>query len=41
MAAVHERWIEEMLVDVPGEDKAEMIALLSTMKRKLRVDDEV
>ncbi len=40
MAAVHERWIEEMLADVPGEDKAAMIALLSTMKRKLRVEDE-
>jgi len=41
MAAVHERWIEEMLADVPGEDKADMSALLSTMKRKLRVDDGV
>jgi len=39
MAAVHERWIEEMLADVPGEDKASMVALLSTMKRRLRVDD--
>jgi len=39
MAAVHERWIEEMLADVPVEDKAAMIALLSTMKRKLRVED--
>lgn len=39
MAAVHERWIEEMLADVPPEDKAAMIASLSTMKRKLRVED--
>ena len=41
MAAVHERWIEEMLADVATEDKATMIALLSTMKRSLRVDDGV
>jgi DNA-binding MarR family transcriptional regulator len=41
MAAVHERWIEEMLADVAAEDKATMIALLSTMKRSLRVDDGV
>ena len=41
MAAVHERWIEEMLADVSAEDKATMIALLSTMKRSLRVDDTV
>lgn len=41
MAAVHERWIEEMLTDVAAEDKATMIALLSTMKRSLRVDDGV
>ena len=39
MAAVHERWIEEMLADIPGEDKASMVALLSTMKRRLRVED--
>jgi len=38
---VHERWIEEMLADVAAEDKATMIALLSTMKRSLRVDDGV
>ena len=41
MAAVHERWIEEMLADVAADDKATMIALLSTMKRSLRVDDGV
>jgi DNA-binding MarR family transcriptional regulator len=41
MAAVHERWIEEMLADVAAEDKATMITLLSTMKRSLRVDDGV
>jgi hypothetical protein len=38
---VHERWIEEMLADVAAEDKATMIALLSTMKRSLRVSDPI
>lgn len=40
MAAVHERWIEEMLADMPVKDKEGMIALLSTMKRKLRVEED-
>jgi DNA-binding MarR family transcriptional regulator len=35
MAAVHERWIEELLQDVAGEDKAALIDLLSQMKRHL------
>jgi DNA-binding MarR family transcriptional regulator len=35
MAAVHEAWIEELLRDIPGEDKAAMIALLAGMKRHL------
>jgi DNA-binding MarR family transcriptional regulator len=35
MAAVHEAWIEELLQDIPGLDKAQMIALLATMKRHL------
>ena len=39
MAAVHERWIDEMLADIPAEDKASLIALLATMKRRLKVDD--
>jgi DNA-binding MarR family transcriptional regulator len=40
MAAVHERWIEELLQDVAGDDKAALIDLLSQMKRHLdgRVD---
>jgi DNA-binding MarR family transcriptional regulator len=41
MAAVHERWIEELLQDVAGDDKAALIDLLSQMKRRLdgRVDN--
>jgi DNA-binding MarR family transcriptional regulator len=35
MAAVHEAWIEELLQDIPGEDKAKMIELLAVMKRHL------
>jgi DNA-binding MarR family transcriptional regulator len=35
MAAVHEAWIEELLQDIPGADKATMIELLATMKRHL------
>jgi DNA-binding MarR family transcriptional regulator len=35
MAAVHEAWIEELLQDVPPEDKAVMIELLASMKRHL------
>lgn len=40
MAAVHERWIDEMLADIPAEDKASLIALLASMKERLRVDEE-
>jgi DNA-binding MarR family transcriptional regulator len=35
MAAVHEAWIEELLQDIPGDDKAAMIALLANMKHHL------
>lgn len=40
MAAVHERWIDEMLADIPAEDKAALIALLASMKRRLRTGGE-
>jgi len=39
MAAVHERWIDEMLADVPAEDKAALIGLLASMKGQLRTDE--
>ncbi len=39
MATVHERWIEEMLADIPAEDKASLITLLTSMKGRLRVDE--
>ncbi|MFL6672393.1 MAG: MarR family winged helix-turn-helix transcriptional regulator [Massilia sp.] len=35
MAAVHEGWIEELLKDIPGEDKGRLIELLSQMKGHL------
>jgi DNA-binding MarR family transcriptional regulator len=35
MAAVHERWVAELLGDMPAADKAQMIALLDKMKRQL------
>lgn len=35
MAAVHERWIEELLHDIPVGDKTVLIELLSHMKRHL------
>ena len=35
MAAVHEGWIEELLQDIPSEDKAQLIVLLARMKDKL------
>jgi DNA-binding MarR family transcriptional regulator len=35
MAAVHEGWIEELLKDIPGEDKGRLIELLSQMKGRL------
>ncbi|OON63825.1 MarR family transcriptional regulator [Massilia sp. KIM] len=37
MAAVHERWIDEMLAEIPAEDKESLIGLLSTMKRRIRI----
>ena len=40
MAAVHERWIDEMLADIPAEDKASLIALLASMKQRLRTGGE-
>lgn len=39
MAAVHERWIDEMLADIPAEEKASLIALLASMKQRLRIDE--
>ena len=36
MAAVHEGWLAEMLQDIPGADKAQLLELLSDMKQKLR-----
>ncbi|WP_288380476.1 MarR family winged helix-turn-helix transcriptional regulator [uncultured Massilia sp.] len=39
MAAVHERWIDEMLADIPDEDKAGLIGLLTSMKGRLRIDE--
>ena len=36
MARVHEGWIAELLHDVPGADKQQLIALLSQMKQQLR-----
>jgi len=38
MAAVHERWIDEMLADVPFDDKAALIGLLASMKDRLQID---
>ncbi len=35
MAAVHERWIEELLRDIPADQKTALIELLSHMKRHL------
>jgi DNA-binding MarR family transcriptional regulator len=35
MAAVHEGWIEELLKDIPAEDKGKLIELLSQMKGRL------
>ncbi|MEW6759703.1 MAG: MarR family transcriptional regulator [Pseudomonadota bacterium] len=39
MAAVHERWIDEMLADIPAEDKTALIGMLTSMKGRLRIDD--
>lgn len=35
MAKVHEGWIEELLQDIPAEDKSQLIVLLARMKDKL------
>jgi DNA-binding MarR family transcriptional regulator len=35
MAVVHERWIEELLQDIPAADKATLIELLSKLKQGL------
>jgi DNA-binding MarR family transcriptional regulator len=35
MARVHEGWIEELLQDIPVEDKAQLIVLLARMKEHL------
>jgi DNA-binding MarR family transcriptional regulator len=35
MAAVHEGWIEELLQDIPADDKAQLIVLLARMKEQL------
>lgn len=35
MALVHESWIAELLHDIPAQDKAQLITLLSQMKRHL------
>ena len=40
MAAVHEGWLAEMLQDIPGADKAQLLELLSTMKQQLNALDE-
>jgi DNA-binding MarR family transcriptional regulator len=39
MAAVHERWIDEMLAEIPADDKASLIGLLDVMKQRLKFDD--
>ncbi len=39
MAAVHERWIDEMLADIPAQDKSALIGMLTSMKGRLRIDD--
>ena len=40
MAQEHETWIAELLQDVSGKDKAQLIELLSHMKRSLNARDE-
>jgi DNA-binding MarR family transcriptional regulator len=39
MAATHEEWIAELLQDVSGKDKAQLIELLSHMKKQLNALD--
>ena len=40
MAAEHEGWIAELLQDMSGADKSQLIALLSQMKRHLNAPDD-
>jgi DNA-binding MarR family transcriptional regulator len=40
MARVHESWIEELLQDISSDDKAQLITLLSQMKRHLNDSGE-
>ena len=40
IAVVHEQWIAELLQDMPGADKAQLIDLLSQMKRHLNASEE-
>jgi DNA-binding MarR family transcriptional regulator len=40
MAVVHEGWIADMLKEISGPDKAQLIALLSQMKSHLNGADE-
>ncbi|MQA20017.1 MarR family winged helix-turn-helix transcriptional regulator [Rugamonas rivuli] len=40
MAAVHEGWIAELLQDMSGADKSQLIDLLSQMKQHLNASDE-
>ena len=40
MAVVHEGWIAELLQDMPSQDKAQLIALLSQMKQHLNTSEE-
>jgi DNA-binding MarR family transcriptional regulator len=40
MAAVHEGWIAELLADIPGPDKAQLITLLAQMKQQLNTSQE-
>ena len=39
MAVVHEGWIAELLQDMPGADKGQLIDLLSQMKQHLYSSD--
>jgi hypothetical protein len=39
MAAVHQGWVADLFGAISPDDKATMIALLDTMKRKLNDKD--
>jgi DNA-binding MarR family transcriptional regulator len=39
MATVHQQWMADLFRDIPADDKADMIALLDTMKRNLNDKD--